>query len=67
MINLKKLTDDEANKIECALLMLSHEIEETIAAYEKAATYPELTETARKTMASNAQWWREVYELLYNS
>ena len=64
MIDLTKITRDEANKIECALLMLDSEIKNIIDSYEKASTYEELTEQTRKTMKSNAEWWREFYEMI---
>lgn len=64
MIDLTKITRDQANKIECALLMMDSHIKETIAAYEAAATYPELTEQARQTMKSNAEWWQEFYDMI---
>ena len=64
MIDLTKITPEQANKIECALLMMDSHIKETISAYESAATYPELSEQARQTMKSNAEWWKDLYQLL---
>lgn len=64
MIDLTKITPEQANKIECALLMMDSHIKDVIKAFEAASTYPELTEQARETMKSNAEWWKDLYQLL---
>lgn len=67
MIDLTKITPDEANKIECALLCLEKEIIDKAEAFEKASTWEDLPEKSRKVMKSNGEWWREVHALLFES
>lgn len=64
MIDLTKITPEQANKIECALLMMDSHIKEIIHTYETAATWSDLSEKARQTMKSNAEWWKDLYQLL---
>ena len=67
MIDLTKISLEEANKIECALLMLKNEIKAEIRALDKASTYEDLSLKSRETIKSNANWWREVYALIFES
>ena len=67
MIDLTKITPEEANKIECALICLEKEIIAEIDALDKASTYEELPMESRKTLKNNANWWREVHTLIYKS
>ena len=67
MIDLTKITPDEANKIECALIMLEKEFIDTAEAFENASTWEELSENKRIVMKSNGKWWREVHALLFKS
>ena len=67
MIDLTKITPDEANKIECALLCLEKEIIDNAKAFEDASTWEDLSEKSRNVMKSNGEWWREVHALLFES
>ena len=67
MIDLTKITTDEANKIECALLCLEKEIIDKAEAFENASTWEDLPEKSRNVMRSNAEWWREVHALLFDT
>jgi hypothetical protein len=67
MIDLTKITPDEANKIECALLCLEKEIIGNAEAYEDASTWEDLPEKSRNVMKSNGEWWREIHALLFES
>ena len=65
MIDLTKITSSEANKIECALIMLEKEILANAKAYEETASWDILSEKSQNVMKSNAQWWREVHQLIF--
>ena len=66
MKDLTKLTPEEANKIECLLLTLEKDVKEHIEANERLSKdYPSLTEELRKTFASNCEWFKECYLLIY--
>lgn len=65
MIDLTKINADEANKIECALLQLHSDVRGFITAHEKLAQDESLTVGTRATMRSNCEWWKAVYELIY--
>ena len=67
MIDLTKITPEEANKIECALLCLEKEFIAEVEAFEKASTWEELPEKKRNIMKSNAEWWREVHALIFKT
>ena len=67
MIDLTKITPDEANKIECALLCLEKNITKAAEAYEEASSWEDLPEKSRNVMKSNAEWWREVHALLFET
>lgn len=65
MIDLTKITAEQANRIECALLILENDVKEQIEAHHQLANTEDLPMSTRKTMASNAKWWEEVHELIY--
>ena len=65
MIDLTNITFEQANKIECALLQLHSDIKDFIKTYDQLANDESLSESTRKTMASNHEWWKEVYKLIY--
>ena len=67
MLDLTKITPDEANKIECALLCLEKEIIDKAEAFEVASTWEDLPEKRRNVMKSNGEWWREVHALLFDT
>ena len=67
MIDLTKITPEEANKIECGLLMLEKEIVEKAEAFENASTWEDLPKKSRNTMKSNGEWWREFHTLLFKT
>ena len=66
MIDLTRITSSEANKIECALIMLEKEIIEKEKAFAEAASWDILPEKSQNVMKSNAQWWKEIHELIFN-
>lgn len=65
MIDLTKLTLDQANKIECFLVTCQDDIEHTIDSCDELAADQTLPENIRMTFASNAQWYRDLYHLIY--
>lgn len=65
MIDLTKINADQANKIECALLQLHSDVRSFIKAHEQLANDVSLTVGTRATMRSNCEWWKAVYELIY--
>jgi len=65
MIDLTRITPDEANKIEVALLQLHNDVQKTIKCYDAIANDTEFSAETRKTMANNRDWWQEVYDLIY--
>ena len=67
MIDLTKITREEANKIECALLCLEKEMIDKAQAFENASTWEDLSEKSRILMKSNAEWWSEVHTLLFKT
>lgn len=67
MIDLTKLTFEEANKIECALLQLEHYVKDVIESWENISQDKTFSEDFRKTATSNVEWWNEVYRLIYNT
>ena len=67
MINLTKITPEQANKIECALISLEQDFIDKAKAFEEASTWEDLSEKTRNTLKSNAEWWRETHALIYNS
>ena len=67
MIDLTRITPDEANKIECALISLEKEIIDIAETFEDASTWEDFSEDTRNVMKSNGEWWREVHALLFES
>ena len=65
MIDLTKITAEEANKIECALIQLEGEFKKMIDSWSKLSYDEAFSDKARKNFASNAMWWGEVYGLLF--
>ena len=65
MIDLTKITAEQANKIECALLQMEKHCIENMRSWGTLATDTNFSADARANFASNAQWWREVHELIY--
>lgn len=65
MIDLTNITPDQANKIECALLILESDVKNQITGNYELAKDESLTEKTRKNLKANAQWWEEVYALIY--
>ena len=64
MIDLTRITPEQANKIECALLQMEHIFEANIETYTSLAEDDAL-KSARATFKSNAEWWKEVRTLIY--
>ena len=67
MIDLTKITPDEANKIEFGLLMLEKEIIDKTKDFEEASNWEDLPEKSRNVIKSNGEWWREFHALLFKS
>ena len=67
MIDLTKITPDEANKIECALNMLEERIFEIAQNFEELSKCVDLPINTRKTLKSNSEWWYEVYALIFKT
>lgn len=65
MIDLTTLTPEQANKIECFLITCEVDIMETIKAHQVIADDHTLSPKLRETFASNAQWYRDLYHLIY--
>lgn len=67
MINLTKVTEDQANKIEMVLNMMENHIKEQEQIFLSLVDNENFTEKTCETMRSNAEWWREAYELIFNN
>lgn len=65
MIDLTKITPEQANKIEMALVLLENNVVANIEATVKLGKCEELSEKTRAIMTSNAEWWDEAYALIY--
>jgi hypothetical protein len=65
MIDLTKITPDEARKIEVALLQLHNDVEKFIKGFDDLANDEKLDEGTKKTMAANREWWKSAYALIY--
>ena len=65
MIDLTKITPDEANKIECALIQLQKRIFEISQDFDELSKCEDLPKGTRDILKSNSEWWREVYALLF--
>lgn len=65
MIDLTKITPEQANKIECALIQMEDNVKEKINAYTSFADDDTLSEKTRATMKCNAEWWKAVHALIY--
>lgn len=65
MIDLTRITPDQANKIECALIILESSIKNQITGNYELARDESLTDRARKNFRGTAEWWEEVHRLIY--
>ena len=65
MIDLTKITPEQANKIECALLQLHTDVKKFIECYDELSKDEDLSAQTRATSKSNCEWWKAVYELIY--
>ena len=65
MIDLTSITLEQANKIECALIMLEDDIKKQIDGNKALANDMELSEGTRNNLKGTAQWWEEVHKLIY--
>lgn len=65
MIDLTKITPEQANRIECALLALESTVKENITGNEALANDEDLPMTTRNTLKHNAEWWKAVHALIY--
>lgn len=67
MIDLTKITPDQANKIEMVLVMMEDNIKAHVVSNEMLAEDKTLSEKVRNTCRNNAQWWKEVHTLIYGN
>lgn len=65
MIDLTKITPEQANRIECALLILEDNVKGQITGNEALANDESLPMSTRNTMKCNAEWWKAVHALIY--
>ena len=65
MIDLTKITPEQANKIECALVMIEDIFKEEIKSWGECACDDSVSEKARRNCKANAEWWTEVHKLIY--
>lgn len=65
MIDLTKITPEQANKIECALVIIEDTFKEEIKFWGQLACDDGLSERARRNSKANAEWWTEVHKLIY--
>lgn len=65
MIDLTRITPDQANRIECALLILERDVREHVEAHYQLANRDDLPASTRSHLKSDGEWWEEVYNLIY--
>ena len=65
MIDLTKITPEQANKIECALLQMEDNFKDKIDAYTNLSQDDTLSAKVRITCKCNAEWWKAVHALIY--
>lgn len=65
MIDLTKITPEQANKIECALLQLEDSFKNNINAYAELSEDDSFSEKTRATFKCNAEWWKAAHALIY--
>lgn len=65
MIDLTRITPEQANRIECALMMLEGAVKEQIDGNQALADDPSLPQTTRNNLMGTAQWWKELHALIY--
>lgn len=65
MIDLTKITPEQANKIECALLQLHSDVENFIKCYDALSKDEEMSASTRANSKANCEWWKAVYALIY--
>ena len=65
MIDLTRISPEQANRIECALIMLEGDVKDNIETYYKLTNRPDLEEDTILTLVENAKWWEGVYKLIY--
>lgn len=65
MKDLTTLTPEQANKLECYLVMIEDDLKKTIEAHDTLSKDKSFLPNLRETFASNAQWYRELYHLIY--
>ena len=66
MIDLTNLTTEQANKIECVLLALEHEVKENIDGYKELLD-EDFPEKVRTTLRNTLAWWQDAHDLIYNN
>lgn len=66
MIDLTKITPEQAKIIEFALFQMEDNVKDKINAYTSFAEEDDtLTEKTRAAMKCNAEWWKAVHALIY--
>lgn len=67
MIDLTNITPEQANKIEMVLIMFQDDLEQLAVLSEQHANDTTLSDHVRSVSRSNAQWYREAYNLIYGN
>ena len=65
MIDLTTLTPEQANKLECFLITIEDDLKKTIEAHDTLSKDQSFLPDLRKTFASNCEWYKELYHLIY--
>lgn len=65
MIDLTKLTPEQANKLEMYLITCEEDLVDSINTYERLSAMTDYSESIRAKFRSNANWYRELYQLIF--
>lgn len=65
MIDLTKLTLEQANKLEMYLITCEEDIVDSINTYERLSEDTDYTESIRAKFRSNSEWYKELYQLIF--
>ena len=65
MIDLTKLTMEQANKLEMYLITCEEDIVDSITTYERLSEDPEFSDSIRAKFRSNSEWYKELYQLIF--
>lgn len=65
MIDLTKITPEQAKNIEIALAEMEEAFNKKINAYTSLANNENISDKIRITSKCNAEWWKSVHALIY--